>query len=184
MDEEKRLVEHANEYIKEMAKGINPLTGEIIPENDLINNVKISRCLFYASEALDKYLSTLSTTKKPKSNKKFYAVSEEFDNFKYSEKPIYVSVLTDKINDYLHNEEMKKLSATAVTSWLVSKGYLVIYQREDGKNAKKPTSLGESIGITQIIQNSLTGPRPINLYDIHAQKFIINSIEEISKSLQ
>ena len=41
------LLKHAKEYIEKMANGINPLTGEIVPDNDLINNIRISRCLFY-----------------------------------------------------------------------------------------------------------------------------------------
>ena len=44
--DEKRLVEHANSYIKQMAKGINPLTGEYVSDSDLINNVKIFIVVF------------------------------------------------------------------------------------------------------------------------------------------
>ena len=40
------LLKHAKSYIEKMANGINPLTGEKIPNNELINNVRISRCLF------------------------------------------------------------------------------------------------------------------------------------------
>lgn len=43
------LLEHAKNYIDKMANGINPLTNENVSESDLINNVKISRCLFYVS---------------------------------------------------------------------------------------------------------------------------------------
>lgn len=37
------LLKHAKGYIEKMANGINPLTNENIPDNDLINNVRISR---------------------------------------------------------------------------------------------------------------------------------------------
>ena len=40
------LLKHAKEYIENMANGINPLTGESVKDDDLINNVRISRCLF------------------------------------------------------------------------------------------------------------------------------------------
>ena len=53
--DERRLVKHHNDYIKQMSKGINPLTGENVPNDDLINNVKISRYLFFVLEILDKY---------------------------------------------------------------------------------------------------------------------------------
>ena len=45
-------IEHAKGYIDQLANGINPITGEPVPESELINNVHISRCLFYVSEVL------------------------------------------------------------------------------------------------------------------------------------
>ena len=37
------LVSHAKDYIDDLARGINPLTKEDVNEQDVINNVKISR---------------------------------------------------------------------------------------------------------------------------------------------
>lgn len=37
-------------YIEKLANGINPLTDQAVPDTDLINNVRISRCLFYVSD--------------------------------------------------------------------------------------------------------------------------------------
>lgn len=47
------LLKHANNYIEKMANGINPLTNQKCNDNDMINNVRISRCLFYVSNVLD-----------------------------------------------------------------------------------------------------------------------------------
>ena len=46
------LLKHAKGYIEKLANGINPLTGENIPETDIINNIRISRCLFYVNNIL------------------------------------------------------------------------------------------------------------------------------------
>ena len=43
---------HARKCIEKLANGINPLTGQTVPDADIINNVKISRCLFYVSDLL------------------------------------------------------------------------------------------------------------------------------------
>ena len=61
---DKSAIEQAKEYIKEMANGINPLTGEVVLDNDLINDVKISRCLFFVSEVLDEYCDLLEKAMK------------------------------------------------------------------------------------------------------------------------
>ena len=181
--DEKRLVEHANNYIKQMAKGINPLTGETVPNDDLINNVRISRCLFFVSEILDKYNNTEKKLGRKK-DELFNAKASDFANFNYSSEPIYVSVLTKKINETVHNEKMRKLPARAISNWLVSKGFLTLYAKNDGSPSKKATSLGENIGIKTIVKDGANGPYMINVYDINAQKFIIDNIEDICKSLQ
>ena len=182
---EKELVVHANNYIKQMARGINPLTGEIISDDDFINNVKISRCLFFVSEILEKYYDVLEKGNRRKIKKfKFYAKSEEMVNFNYSNEPIYVSIIADKINECFYREDMRKISATAITSWLVSRGFLISYTRDDGKTAKKPTSLGEQLGIFTITKEGKNGPYLAVLYNMNAQKFIIDNIEDISKSIQ
>lgn len=40
---ELETIAHAKSYLEKMANGINPLTGEAVPETDLINQVRISR---------------------------------------------------------------------------------------------------------------------------------------------
>ena len=54
---EREILKHAKNYIDSLANGINPLTGEPVNEGDIVNNVRISRCLFYVSGILGKVLS-------------------------------------------------------------------------------------------------------------------------------
>ena len=51
------LLKHAKYYIEKMANGVNPLTNEIVPDDDLINNVRISRCLFYVNDVLKEVIN-------------------------------------------------------------------------------------------------------------------------------
>lgn len=43
-------------YIEKLANGINPLTDDNVPEGDIVNNVKISRCLFFVADVLEKVI--------------------------------------------------------------------------------------------------------------------------------
>ena len=45
-------IAYAKTYIEKLANGINPLTDQPVPDADSINNVRISRCLFYVSDLL------------------------------------------------------------------------------------------------------------------------------------
>ena len=53
---ELETIQHAKNYLDKLARGINPLTDEPVPEEELINNVRISRCFFYVSDVLRRVL--------------------------------------------------------------------------------------------------------------------------------
>ena len=36
-------IAYAKTYIEKLANGVNPVTGQVVPDGDVINNVKISR---------------------------------------------------------------------------------------------------------------------------------------------
>ena len=60
MDERDKIL-MAQDWVRKLANGINPLTGNAVKEDDVVNNVHISRCLFYVAELLSKH--TEKTTK-------------------------------------------------------------------------------------------------------------------------
>ena len=45
-------IEYTKSFIDKLAKGINPLDGTPVPDGELLNNVRISRCMFYVSDIL------------------------------------------------------------------------------------------------------------------------------------
>ena len=45
-------IEYTKMFIDKLANGINPLDDTPIPENDIANNVRLSRCFFYVSDIL------------------------------------------------------------------------------------------------------------------------------------
>ena len=49
-------IAYAKSFIDKLANGINPLDDTPVSENDIVNNVRISRCLFYISEILDRVI--------------------------------------------------------------------------------------------------------------------------------
>lgn len=40
-------IARAQMYLEKLANGIDPLTNTEVPQNDIVNNVRISRCMFY-----------------------------------------------------------------------------------------------------------------------------------------
>ncbi len=53
MPTELDTMKHAKEYIDKLANGIDPFTDKPVPDDDIVNNVKLSRCFFYISGILE-----------------------------------------------------------------------------------------------------------------------------------
>ena len=64
MEKEIELLKRAKIYIDSLANGVNPFDGTTLPENDIVNNIKISRCLFYVSSILEQNLANIQGSKK------------------------------------------------------------------------------------------------------------------------
>lgn len=173
-----KLLNHAKEYIDKMANGINPLTNEAIPQNELLNNVHISRCLFYVSNVLENAMKS-EKRKNSKNKLAFYINNTELRKFEYSEETISMSEIVKRINNLINKEEMNSLSVTKVHDWLISINIL-FEETINGKKFKRPTSLGNDIGISVDHRTNLQGiPYKINIYNKKAQEFIIDNFENL-----
>lgn len=172
-----KLLNHAKEYIEKMANGINPLTDDPIPPNELLNNVKISRCLFYVNDVLKNMLQKEKSSKLKK--EAFYVSDEDIKKFEYSEESISMSEIVKRINCLINTENMCSLRVTKVHDWLISIDVLFEEVIED-KKSKRPTPLGKDIGITIEHRTNLQGiPYRINMYNRKAQEFIIDNFENL-----
>jgi len=174
--DERELVKRANEYIRKLAKGINPLDNTMVDKDDVVNNIKVSRCLFFVSEILEKYLNgekLLQERKKP-----FMAKKEQLADFAYFMEPTTISNIVAEINDIVYADNMKKLTYNNVADWLITKGMLEIVEYA-GRQRKSPTELGRKLGISTEVREGLQGNYIVNLYNVGAQKYIIDNIENI-----
>lgn len=107
MTEQEKL-HHAKHYIDSLANGLNPLDGTPIPEQDIVNNVKISRCLFFVSDVLRKQLDGHEPKKVSEKDKKlFYITEEEKLQYVPSKTPIPASGISYKVNEILDEKKMK-----------------------------------------------------------------------------
>lgn len=172
------LVQHAKDYIDDLAKGVNPLTKQVIADDEVVNNVKISRCLFYVSDILRKVIDNggINKSAKPK-QQNFNPNGLDLSKYNYSQRPVTISVITRAINE-LKPETMKKLKVTAITNWLVDIGMLSVVEM-NGKNHKLPTAEGNSLGLMQTERQGQYGTYLAIEYSIDAQHFVIDNLNAI-----
>lgn len=171
-------IAYAKSFIDKLANGINPIDNTPIPEGDIANNVRLSRCFFYVSDILRQVCENGGIGK---SNKKvsFAITDEELAKFVFSPLPIAGSEISRRLGDTINNPLMKSFSVTKMNQWLLSKGFLKDEITMSGKKRKVPTDMGKQLGICMDKRVGQHGEYMAMLYNTSAQKFIIDNIREI-----
>lgn len=129
-------IERAKMYMDKLANGINPIDDTMAPDDDLINNVRLSRCFFFVSDVLRQVIENGGTktavNKKPKKLPLEIPI-EKRSQFVYSEVPIPTSEIAKRINALADNDTMQKLTYSGILTWLTEIGMMECALTPDGK---------------------------------------------------
>ena len=179
-------IAYAKTYIEKLANGVNPVTGQVVPDGDVINNVKISRCLFYVSDLLRQMIEekALSQPKGKSAKQPFQLDYEARKQFRYSESPIPISEIAKRINELIPIEKMQKLSYKYLLDWLIESDVLEVIPDANGKMARNPTRNGTILGITLEHRESPRGPYSVIVYNLEAQKFILDNLDGVIERMK
>ena len=180
LNENEKLLK-AKSYLEKLANGITPITNELASENDTINNIHISRCLFYVSDVLRNLIENNSNPQKKKNSKIPFSVTpQQLADYVFDDNPITVTEITKKLNSLINTEEMKGIKTTSITNWLIKINMLEYFADENGKNHKIPTENGIQLGITTQERLGMYGSYKVVLYDSNVQQFILDNIDTIA----
>ena len=179
-------IAYAKSFIDKLANGINPLDDTPIPDDDIANNVRLSRCFFYVSSILQKEIDRerRKVSKAKKSERLPFSIThEQLQKFEYSSMPISVSAMGKKINWLVREdiEEMKieKFSYRKINYWLHDIGMIEWREWGNGKYKRFPTPEGEAIGLVLQIWENYGKKSPVIYLSEEAQHFIIDNIEAV-----
>ena len=174
------MMQRAKTYMDKLANGINPLDDTTLSENDIVNNVRISRCLFYVSDVLRQVIENNGRVRKKRIPREEFHISfEDIQQFPFSDTPIPISEIANRINKITQSDHMKKISHRHLSDWLISIGMLYWETNPNGKATKRPTESGNELGITTELRHGTQGDYTVVLYNLSAQHFIIDNIESV-----
>lgn len=177
-------MQRAKMYIDNLANGIDPITGTPVPEADTVNNIRISRCLFYVSDILRQIIDNKGVIGKAKTRKlPFFLSAEDVEKFPISDTPISISEITRRLNDLADLNVYKKLKHSDITGWLITIGVLEAKNLPDGKSIKRPTAQGIELGISTEKRTGRNGEYTGVFYNKAAQQFILDNFEAVLASL-
>ena len=74
---ELETLERAKMYMEKLANGVNPIDGTMIPDEDVVNNVRLSRCFFYVADVLRQVIENGGAVSQKKSKKEPFEISVE-----------------------------------------------------------------------------------------------------------
>ena len=177
---ELEIMRHAKTYLDKLANGIDPLTDRAAPENDLINQVRISRCLLYVSDVLRQVIENGGI--KPVKNRKkapFMLPVEERTRYPFGDWPTTVSVIARRLSELVDLNAMQSLKATSITAFLMQSGLLFEEESPSGKKNKRPTEAGRSLGMATDQRTGPNGDYTVVVYNREAQQFILDNLDAI-----
>ena len=153
-------IKMAKSFIDQLAMGRNPLDGSCIPEEEVVNQVRVSRCLFYVSSLLSEMIerentpppSEIESYPVKEAKKTFYLTEEQIQSFAVSEKPIAVKNFMKKLNAS-RSADVSPVAKQRFQLWLTNLGILTSEVDENGKKTLRLTEFATELGMytTQIV---------------------------------
>ena len=175
-------LELAKSYMERLANGIHPITGTAIPDGDVVNDVRLSRCFFYVADVLRQVIERGGVTPKKKTQKAAFALPLELRSaIDLSPTPIPISEIARRINTLVDKQAMATLPYRSITNWLLSIELLEETVSISGRPTKHPTAKGEELGIFSEDRMGSGGPYVVVLYAIEAQQFIVDNLDVIAE---
>lgn len=177
-------IAYAKSFIDKLANGVNPIDDSTIPDGEVVNNVRLSRCFFYVSNILRQIIDNGGITAAPaekvgKARKQPYFLSpEQVAQFEYSDTPLTVTEIYNRIVSVGPKEGVKKFPRKRLIRWLLCLE-LIEEIEINGIKVKSPTDSGKDFGITLEERHGQYGFYYVTLYNRDAQQFIIDNIEAI-----
>lgn len=178
---ELETMQRAKMYMDKLARGIDPISNQPLPGYTALNQQRLSRCFAYVSDVLGRVIANGSNVGSSTRTQTFAITPEQLTMVQLSREPVTVSWLIESLATAVNNPEMRRLSATVITNWLLKQGFLEKQTTPDGKNTRVPTPKGQSIGLTSETRQGREGEYQMVLYDLGAQRFVLDHLLEMKK---
>lgn len=173
---ELETMQRAKMYLDKLARGVDPITNQEVPDDSVLNNVRLARCFFYVSDVLGQVIANGGVVGGKEKLDPFAITADQISKVRISQEPVRVTQLIDMISEAVNNPGMKKLKTTVITDWLMAKGFLEKQTDPDGKNRRIPTRNGLLIGLSVQVRQGQQGEYQAVYYNADAQRFVLDNL--------
>lgn len=175
---ELETAQRAKMYMDQLARGIDPISGRVLPGDSALNNARLSRCFSYVSGILDQVIRNGGQV--GQIQKSDFSISpDQLARVQISARPVRVTEFADVLLQATGSAAMKRPSSAKISNWLTAHGFLAPEPTPDGKSRKVPTAAGLRLGITAQMRQSPDGDYLAIYYDANAQRFLLENLFDI-----
>lgn len=176
---ELETMQRAKMYLDKLAQGIDPITNQDVPEDSVLNNVRLARCFFYVSGVLEQVIANGGAVGGKPKQQAFHISTEQLAQVQVSQEPVRVTQLIELISASVSDPQMRKLRTTVITDWLLEKGFMEKQTGPDGKSIRVPTQNGLMLGLSVQVRQGQYGEYQAVLYNAAAQQFVLDHLPEM-----
>ena len=177
---ELETMQRAKMYLDKLSRGIDPITGNEVPEDTVLNNVRICRCLHYVSGILEQVIANGGTVGK-REGTPFVIDRSRMGGIRLTDHPVSLTEFTGNIVAGMGDQNMKRPNAKAITAWLTDRGLMELTADAEGKQRRLPTEAGRRAGMSTAQRMGQNGEYTAVYYDANVQRLILDHLEEILK---
>ena len=175
---ELETMQRAKMYLEKLSRGIDPITDREMPEDSVLNNVRICRCLHYVSGILDQVIANGGVVGK-REGTPFVIDRSRMGSIRLTQSPVSLTEFTGNIVACMGDPNMKKPNPKAITGWLIQRGLMELTTDPEGKQRRLPTEAGFRAGLSTARRMGANGEYLAVYYDANIQRLILDHLEEI-----
>ncbi|MCX7711427.1 MAG: hypothetical protein N2484_16425 [Clostridia bacterium] len=173
-------MEKAKNLLQKIAKGVDPLTGELIAEDSFLNDPRIIRCFYYVSEVLENVIQG-AYSKSSGKNADFIITAEQKSRVVFSEGKIGVNEFSRCINQCIDASRSKKMTGVGLNKRLKKLGLLSEVETNDGKTRTVTNEQSAQYGIETEKRTFKGVEYDAVVINDQGKKYLLEHIEDIMK---
>lgn len=176
--DELKVTMQAKAYLDALARGIDPISGEKLPEDTVLNQERLSRCFAYVSKQLQEKIEDEWFQRSCETWREALLASGTLEHVPYSKEPLSLRELLEALGFSGASDSAKKLPQVAVLEWLAREGFLEAEKRPSGGTGYRSTAWGEMAGFS-VRDEQTESSRLYVVCGEAAQHLIVNDLDKI-----
>ena len=192
--DKKQIIQHAKSYLDMLTNGVDPIRKIPFEEDSVVSQPQMQMCFSYISGILQELLDHNGYVMLPDENGGNYELVRKKEAFHLTQEQRWqVSIspggtspagFLKNVNNLVNSQNMEKLTAKAVNTWLQNQGYISATKTQAVVNRTVwlPTGKAKEIGFSE---SACVDPRTGEIkrqmvYSQQAQEFLIEHLDEIA----